>query len=107
MPLKWTDYLDRLNDAAIDPNEYAAPHLCLAYRQDIKLAVKLFRRLHNNMDNQAKRIARLNVFLEKKTGEVYRLENEVDKRDREIDRLNAKINKQAIQIERLKLINEG
>ena len=59
MPLKWTDYLDRLNDAAIEPYEYAAPHLCLVYRKDIKRAVALIKRLHAKIDKQEAKIDRL------------------------------------------------
>ena len=59
MPLKWTDYLDRLNDAAIEPYEYAAPHLCLVYRKDIKRAVALIKRLNAKIDKQAAKIDRL------------------------------------------------
>jgi hypothetical protein len=59
MPLMWTDYLDRLNDAAIEPYEYAAPHLCLVYRKDIKRTVALIKRLHAKIDKQAAKIDRL------------------------------------------------
>jgi hypothetical protein len=59
MPQKWTDYLDRLNRAAIEPYEYAAPHLCRVYRDDIKKALALIKRLNAKIDKQAAKIDRL------------------------------------------------
>jgi hypothetical protein len=59
MPQKWTDYLDRLNRAAIEPYEYAAPHLCRVYRDDIKKAIALIKRLNAKIDKQAAKIDRL------------------------------------------------
>ena len=59
MPQKWTDYLERLNRAAIEPYEYAAPYLCRVYRKDIKRAVALIKRLNAKIDRQAANIDRL------------------------------------------------
>ena len=59
MPQKWTDYLDRLNRAAIEPYEYAAPHLCRVYRDDVKKALALIKRLNAKIDKQAAKIDRL------------------------------------------------
>jgi hypothetical protein len=59
MPQKRTDYLDRLNRAAIEPYEYAAPHLCRVYRDDVKKALALIKRLNAKIDKQAAKIDRL------------------------------------------------